>query len=662
MTSRTIPVSAQWALEGKHPDGEGYRILSCSTGDLNQGNFADALSRFQLGELATLPQVSLSYARLDMQPAQSYLALAIHWYVTEGQRHADGVEQRDNQGRPTAYTSYFCLPYARLAEAAVGYLAMYEALHAVRLTVADGPPREVPIAVPAPRISTAADLAIRVAPLLLTGRPVCVLGADGTSLPERLEFIDTVMEYLPYGFRSRMTAATWMRATNRKHRFRLFFSNAPRIVVSGRAGDADWAVTWGDDPEDVPAPHGPASEYLDWLQGNVGPLARLADLIDERGFGPKDTTQGLEAVLGAQHRFRFRSQPARPSNGKPRALPSAPDDVGGATLRNLTMYMNPPNLNRLRSEAAFLRKLAGTGVDEDRRKRYRYLINELGLLRVGFLLGDKSKYAEKLYDALLRMAFEPPLDYGAYCWMEGSAGITPDDAPQPELLAAIAKAGVSGPMVSAVVHGYLGQTDEKSLNRWLGSGEVDAVELINLLAGDWRHPKHARIVCDVTIEYLKKAQKLYQPQLVRDALRRHGFLARALQLHHPDKEQFQVYALHQFLKAAYPQAATTPGQDLSRQAIVQVLSGTGARPTPALLGAVLMLLHKPEARQLAWEAYVRGSVIALHLDEATHGSLRDRLPPPADAVAINTTEPWPETGPAQPDGDATEWLPSKSAQ
>ena len=63
MTSRTIPVIAQWALEGKQPDGEDYRILACSTGDLTRANFADALSRFQLGELSDLPQVSVSYAR-----------------------------------------------------------------------------------------------------------------------------------------------------------------------------------------------------------------------------------------------------------------------------------------------------------------------------------------------------------------------------------------------------------------------------------------------------------------------------------------------------------------------------------------------------------------------------------------------------------------------
>ena len=83
MTSRTIPVTAQWALEGKQPDGEDYRILACSTGELTRANFADALSRFQLGELSTLPQVSVSYARLGTQPGPE-LRRARHSLVRHG--------------------------------------------------------------------------------------------------------------------------------------------------------------------------------------------------------------------------------------------------------------------------------------------------------------------------------------------------------------------------------------------------------------------------------------------------------------------------------------------------------------------------------------------------------------------------------------------------
>lgn len=309
MTSSMIPVSAQWALEGKQPDGEDYRILACSIGDLTRSNFADALSRFQLGELSTLPQVSVSYARHGTQPSSTYVALAIHWYATADRRHADGVSRRDNQGRPTAYTSYFCLPYRNLAGSAIGYLAIYEALSAVTLKLADGPPQEVVIAASPSRTPATDDLAVHVAPLLLTGQSVCILGAENTSMLTRLRFIDAVMELLPFGFRSRMTAATWTRATHVNHWFRLFFSSAPRT------DEPDYVVNWGDDPRSIQIPPGEAGDYFSWLQDNLGPIARLSELTHETGFGPKEALQALEAVLGTRHRLHLWPRPV--SSGPP---------------------------------------------------------------------------------------------------------------------------------------------------------------------------------------------------------------------------------------------------------------------------------------------------------------------------------------------------------
>jgi hypothetical protein len=658
VTSRTIPVIAQWALEGKQPDGEDYRILACSTGDLSRRHFADALSRFQLGELNTLPQVSVSYARLAVPPGSSYVALAIHWYATEDQRHADGVSQRDNQGRPTAYTSYFCMPYQHLADASIGYRAMHEALRSVTLSVADGPPIQVPIAMPKSRTPAADELAVRVAPLLLTGRPVCVLGAEGTSMVERLEFIDTVMGLLPYGFRARMTAATWTRTTNRNHRFRLFFSGAPR------ADEPDYVVIWGDEPDLVSVPDREAGEYFDWLQDNVGQLAHLCDLTNGMGFSPKDTLRALESVLGTRHRLQFRHPPRTapfiPNGalGRPqRTPPRAPlqGDIGEETLLYCAEHVKLANPTRLRSDIAFLKKFAEGEIREDWRGRYRDLITRLGLLRPGFLIDEK--YEERLYSALLRMGFGTPLSYDAYCRVENGAGVVPGDTPHRELLAAIVKAGMAEPTVSAIVYWHLRNTDKRKLNKWLVSGQVDAVQLIDLLAGDWTYPQHARIVCDLTLEYLKKAPGHYQPQQVRRALARHGFLARALQRRYPDQDQYQVHALYRFLTAVYPQAAATPGQDLSKGAILQILNGTGAPPTPALLSAVLMLLQRPGAWQLAWNAYIHGSLTLANFDEQTLGHLRARLPH-IDAAAINGPGSWAADGPGPIGQDITGRVPS----
>jgi hypothetical protein len=641
MTSGTIPVSAQWALQGKQPDGEDYRILACSTGDLDRANFEDALSRFQLGELNTLPQVSVSWARLRVQQSLSYLALAIHWYATEGQRLADGVSQRDNQGRPTAYTSYFCLPYKRLADAAIGYRDMYEALRAVTLTVADGPPKEVPIAMPTSRTPAADDLAVRVAPLLLTGRPVCVLGAESTSMLERLEFIDTVMALLPYGFRSRMTAATWTRASNRNHRFRLFFSSAPR------AHEPDHVVMWGEDPDLVRVPAREAGEYFDWLQDNIGPLARLAELTGELGFGPKDTLQALESVLGTRHRLQVRPRPAAPASNDRSGQATSPPagDAGEEALLGCAEHAKLANATRLRSDIAFLKKFSEGEIDEDRRARYQELITRLGLLQHTFLI--EGKYLERLYDALLRMAFGTPLSYPAYCRVEKCAGIAHGEVPHQELLTSVVKAGMADSVVSAIVYWHLREVDEKKLNKWLISPAADVVQMVTQLSLDWTYPQHARIFCDVTLEYLKKARGRYEPLQLRSTLCQHGFLAHALQRRHPDKDQYQVHTLYQFLRAAYPQPADTPGQDLSRPAIVQILNTPGAPPpTPALLSAVLMLLDRPGAWQLAWNAYVRGSLSVSDLHEETAARLRDRLPS-IDAAAINAEEPSPETDPAR---------------
>ncbi len=71
---------------------------------------------------------------------------------------------------------------------------------------------------------------------------------------------------------------------------------------------------------------------------------------------------------------------------------------------------------------------------------------------------------------------------------------------------------------------------------------------------------------------------------------------------------------------------------------MQILSGTGPPPTPALLADVLMLLSKQEAQELAWSAYIRSSLTQSNIDEQTLVFLRARLPY-IDAATINAQEP-----------------------
>jgi hypothetical protein len=297
-----MEVDVQWALYGKRADSDGYHVLACSTGPMSRANFAEAISRFQVGVVERLPQVSVSYARLNGEPGVDYLALAIDEFAPDGQ-----WTEHDRDGRRITYTSYFCLPYKLLAELAIGYLGTYQALQAVRLPDIDGPPLRMTLAAPAARVLAVDPLAMRVAALLLTGRPVCVLGADATTVGERLHFVDAVMALLPYGLRARMAAATWTRATQASHRFRLYFSSAERL------GDQpDHVVVWGE-PDQTTVPSGPPADYLGWLEDTIRPIVQLADLNSTMGFSSKDAAQVVERALSSR---QPPSSPAQPDPGE----------------------------------------------------------------------------------------------------------------------------------------------------------------------------------------------------------------------------------------------------------------------------------------------------------------------------------------------------------
>jgi hypothetical protein len=311
MTGVVTVVDVQWALYGKDAGASGDRVLACSTGDLAMPNFADAISRFQLGALHQLPQVSVSYAQ-PVKSGSGYLALAIHKPADQGQ------VALDEDGRPVTYTHYFCLPYGPLAAGGVTYQAMHEGLRDVRLPAANG--ATLRVGIPGrPWHSPVIDpLVLRVAALLLTGRSVCVLRAQHVPVAGRLGFIDNVMSLLPYGFRAKMTAATWTRATYRDHRFRLFFSDAPR-----GSQRRDHVVSW-DQPETavITPEDGAAHEYLTWLEDTlIEPMARLNRLTEARGFGDDPVRNAVSLVTKAD--MKPATKPTAEPTGQPEPPPSA---------------------------------------------------------------------------------------------------------------------------------------------------------------------------------------------------------------------------------------------------------------------------------------------------------------------------------------------------
>jgi hypothetical protein len=668
VTGRTFSVRAQWALHGKVLDDEGYQVIACSNGDLSRANFADALGRFTPGQLASLPQASVSYLQpAARSPGGGYLALAIHWFAGGGQRYADGVGQVDNQGRVTTFTSYFCAPYASLAPHGTTYLDMYRAFSAVTLPVRDGPPKEVSVAQGTAQIPSIDDLAMRVAPLLLTGAPVCVLGADETGVDERLRFIDTVMGLLPYGFRARMAAATWTRPTHRNHRFRLFFSSEPR--ASERP---DQVVYWGE-PGLARIPGGDAGHYYGWLADKVTPLASLAQMHRELSFGDAADAEALRLVDEVRLWRRPRLKPMAPdapgrrdAPGKrdepgrrgPRAAvpPAAAADGDPVTrlLRECDEHVRVLNLARLRQDLDLLQKrLAAGAIDDAHRRRYRSLIARLELFRPHQALG---KYEGRLYDTLLALAFGGPVGYEAFCLVEdcvrqppdapphGSRHAPPHGSPQglpvapphgplhPPLLEAIDRAGLADTRSKVIVYA---SHDQKKLAKWLGSRDVDAFGLISELArAGWRRREHGRLFCDVTLQYLQDKQGRYSSAEIRRVLVRNGYLARALcEVGH---DQYQVYALTKLLVAGFPEDQYPLGLD--DKTISELLADTPDAPTPALLAAILRKVPETQA-PLAWAAYVYGSVARMDLDEATHGALWTRLPviEPEPGPAVDET-------------------------
>ncbi len=270
MTIREIRF--EWALEGKRPGGhDDYELLSWSDGRLGPEVFEEIRSRYATGVSADLPQVTIAVAATkEREQVSRHIVLAIQ----EWSGH------RDVTNRKIAYTRWFYVPYEELAAHRVSYEALYLALAGLPATPSP------PLAVPVPEFDpTALDPgpdARCAAALLLTGRPVCVVGADGVPVIERLRFLDTVAALLPYGMRARLTAATWTSSTAR-HRIRLSFAR--------HAPEDAYEVRWGYGTE-ITRQDGTAKVCLDLLTRSEVRLADmlrgLAGLTDPLSFGPAD--------------------------------------------------------------------------------------------------------------------------------------------------------------------------------------------------------------------------------------------------------------------------------------------------------------------------------------------------------------------------------------
>jgi hypothetical protein len=626
-------VDAQWALHGKTLGREGYRVLACSTGSLTVENFTDAIGRFSMGTPEklpnALPQVTISRVKIR---EVNHVALAIHQLAADA--YPDGqVIATDDDGRAVVATRYYCVPYEPTAEQSVSYRGMYEAFSVAPLPLTDGPvlPIELPVAPAAPDPAAIDPLAVKAAALLLTGRPLCVLGATlQTSMTDRLGFIDTVMSLLPYGFRTRMTAATWTRATNQDHLFRLFFSGAPRDVKH-----PDNVVFWGH-PEQTHLSRDDtyAYDYLNWLR--TGPVADklslLAGLTRSRSLTiQKEVLEALDAVeeiapatmpllrSRASYRPRPGTEPDRSANGSGpvQGTSAAASSEVEQLLMDCGRYMDSVDSQRLAVTISKLREMARFSLGEGERDRCRERIREYRLFRHSGVLGQDE---ETLREILLQVAFESPLSYEDYCLIEDAAGETEDEEGKEKnldasLLRLIDKREVADERVKAITYRQLTDREAaKKLSAWYGSKDLSAERVIGLLTLEVRRPRHMKLLCDVTVDYLLKMSRTYVPKDIDRVLRRHSYLARHLQDSLPGEDQYQLDALGSLLTVAYPNGITQAD-------LYHVLIGTDEPVTLPFLGAVVLLVADPADTFLARELYLHSAFSVLKFNANTRREL-----------------------------------------
>jgi len=291
-----VVAEAGWAVWSKHPGTrEDYSVLACSD-TFSRADFAKIISRYSAGTPdtrlaggpAALPWVTVSWVGVDD-------ALRLGLAITDQTDLVDGV------GRPITRTHYLCVPYDQLERDAVSYSALYRAA----TQVTSFPEGGRPVSLVIPHL-TAADMLASVlddnkidervigtaAALLLDG-PVSVTQADGSTMTDRLAFIDAVASLLPYGYRAKLTAGTWADSGIR-HRLRLAFAARPKADAA--------TVSWRQGGE-MTAGDGAGRRYLDQFRqliageqvGRRFPAPVVAETM-ATGTGPQRFEQPEPAV------------------------------------------------------------------------------------------------------------------------------------------------------------------------------------------------------------------------------------------------------------------------------------------------------------------------------------------------------------------------------
>lgn len=549
--NRQPVIAAQWALWGKEAHETGAHVLRCSTGPLRTKDFAEIITRYTPGGLDVLPQYTISWIP-DANREPEYVALGIHEFASTDPARSDGRSHRDAAGRAIVFVRLFCVRYADLAKISVGYQDLVQAADQVQLPrSAAGRVPLILSAKPAP-ISRGAPrrLAERVAVLLLTGHPVCVVGADDASAAERLRFIDTAMAWLPYGLRATMSAGTWADSASQDLKLRLFFAGVPRspgLLADGRVSSGDWVVDWGDH-KDISVSGGPPQLYQGWLKEvkDQAPMM-LAEVTSPERFSPSS----LRRMIGNLPRDKGIAETL---DELARSLLVADRSAIKKAVRRLERYIaSEPEI-----EPADLRQY------RERIRGGNLLVNDDRLTPQ--LKGD-------LYDSLIRLAFYP-LTYRSYCAIEDCVG----GSPHAPLRTALGRCGRADILPWILAH----QTPRS--DKWLvklhdehGVHPVGPLaEMVNMVAAGLLREDHGPMVLDFALRYLD----MYGPDAAA-VLAYYGFLTVEHE-HIFANRRVRAQRLTRMLRMCF-------AGKLSRSDIDRIYDQPGCLPTAALEDAVAAL-------------------------------------------------------------------------
>jgi len=554
MDDRDVPrlVTAEWALWGKEGGDTAYRVLRCSDGVFSRDDFRAVILRYASGVKHRLPQYTVCWIP-DTPRHPAYLGVAVH-ELADPDPSRSGGRSRIAGGQEVEYVRLFCVPYAEMAKLAAGYPDLAEAVMECQLPAGETAPLLValrPAAAPRPVAAKSRMLAENVAALLLTTRPVCVLGAEEVRAEDRLWFIELVMSLLPYGMRSRLSASTLASPTAQRLNVRLYFASTPR----DDAGKTSY-VTWGEPGAlRLGGEHEAIGLYLEWLR-RAGQAA--APELAQRSMPLRFTPDDVGVLVRDLPRDRRVTQILE-------NLADGLRDGAGEPAIGLSV--------------ALLRRHLASPHGAVGREASREVIFRRGLLKDHGNLSQGTQAS--LYQALILLAFATPLTYDSYCEIEQAVGGPPRGTLRTVLLGLKFASFIPWVLVAKSEPTFRA----RRLTSDLARGGVAPTTPIDELAKLTRtvRAEHCAVVYDFAAHYLRTAQ-----DPVRE-LRCRGYLAEILEAIFPGDLRAQRTRLTETLRFAY-------GARLSQGQVEDLFVDPAVYPTTALEQAVRDLARPADNR------------------------------------------------------------------